>query len=69
MKYLECGASIFQENYRCNTCNSKIVCIANNTCLEKFDYDDWVAYCSNKGCPKHEGEGYFQELPEFMVKV
>lgn len=27
---------------------------------------DWWQYCSNKGCKNHEGEGIFQETPDWI---
>jgi hypothetical protein len=27
---------------------------------------DWWLYCSNKGCINHEGEGVFQNRPEWI---
>ena len=27
---------------------------------------DWWVYCSNKGCPNHEGEGIYQEDPKWI---
>lgn len=27
---------------------------------------DWWFYCSNKGCKNHEGEGVFQDRPDWI---
>lgn len=64
----ECKSWLF-ETYICSECAGSVVGICNNTALEKFEFDDWIAYCTNKECVNHEGQGYFQELPNFMVKV
>jgi hypothetical protein len=28
---------------------------------------DWWYYCSNKSCRNHDGEGIFQDTPEWIV--
>lgn len=30
---------------------------------------DWWMYCSNKGCIHHEGEGVFQETPDWVEVI
>ncbi len=30
---------------------------------------DWWYYCSNKGCKNHEGEGIFQNIPEWCETI
>lgn len=64
MKYSRCDSE-FVDGY-CICCKSPVVYIANNTGLEEFEYDDYIYYCVNKGCPEHKGTAVFQDKPEWL---
>jgi len=62
------SASIW-ENVHCIKCGWPVI---HACCNDEFrgyknaDIYDWWAYCSNKGCENHEGEGIFQDTPEWI---
>ena len=62
------SASIL-ENYFCNDCGWPII---NACCNDEFaNYKDavnwdWWLYCSNKGCKNHDGQGIFQDIPDWI---
>lgn len=58
--------SIFEE-YWCKECGEMVIEQVNNTRLAKYDGWDFILYCANKECDNHEGEGYFQTLPKWVV--
>ncbi len=54
----------------CKHCTWPIVhCLCNGSMSITRPYADWKhwAYCSNKACPHHQGEGYVDVLPEFVL--
>lgn len=54
---------------RCRTCHWPVIHVCVNWDTSKFPVSedwDWWGYCSNKACEHHEGEGWFQDTPEFI---
>lgn len=54
--------------YYCNGCGYLVLDVINNFDVETFRDWDYFCYCANKGCENHNGEGYFQSLPDFVSK-
>lgn len=57
----------------CNYCGWPIVFVCCNGSFTTFSDPkdgpwDWWYYCSNKACKHHEGEGIFQDIPEWVSK-
>ena len=64
-------AEIFKDHF-CGECGWPVIECCNND--EMFYFKDasewdWWLYCSNKGCKNHEGEGWFQYVPEWVKKI
>ena len=54
---------------RCRECHWPVIHVCVNWDTSKFPQSedwDWWGYCSNKACEHHEGEGWFQDTPEFI---
>ena len=57
---------------QCEECGWPIVvtCCDDNFKIRKVKIRwDWWYYCSNKGCKNHEGQGAFQNLPEWIQNL
>jgi len=53
----------------CSACGWPVVTACCNDAMSKslpFSDYDWWAYCANKACVNHVGEGFYQEKPEFV---
>lgn len=63
------SANIIPNAY-CKTCGWPIVYACCNDEFQKFEdareHDYW-AYCTNKGCKNHHGEGYAQAFPDWIL--
>lgn len=66
-QYKEISDTSLVDDAHCIECGEMVVMQCNNTQLTKFEHDDWFCYCANKECPNHEGEGFFQAYPDWMV--
>lgn len=53
---------------RCKTCGWSVVTAECGDAMGvgKWGEWDWWVYCSNKGCSNHEGEGLFQDMPQWI---
>lgn len=63
-----CSASILKNRY-CNCCGWPIIFVCCNGSFIKFkdaNKWDWWYYCSNKTCEHHDGEGIFQNRPDWV---
>lgn len=53
----------------CNDCGWPIISACCNDEFLAFkdasNWDYWI-YCTNKGCKNHDGEGVFQEFPNWV---
>jgi len=53
----------------CKDCGWPVVDVCCNDEFQNYkdakDWDWWL-YCSNKGCKNHDGEGIFQDMPEWV---
>ncbi|MGS1687102.1 hypothetical protein GHT72_028275 (plasmid) [Klebsiella pneumoniae] len=56
------------EKVRCRDCHFPLICVMNIT-KPPYDEWDWWIYCSNKTCKNHEGEGKFQNTPDFVERI
>ena len=59
-------------SWYCNCCGWPVVvacCNDDMSRLEPYAASDWWAYCANKGCVHHGGEGYFQNDPDFVARI
>ena len=57
------------ENYVCKDCGWPIVDVCCNGSFREFKdakKSDWWYYCSNKSCKNHDGQGVFQDEPEWI---
>lgn len=54
----------------CGHCKWPVIhcCCNDEMSIGEFGRWDWWVYCSNKGCKNHQGEGLFQDWPEWVVK-
>lgn len=55
--------------YQCKTCKWPVIStLCNDGMMTTPPYSewDWWMYCSNKTCEHHQGEGYFQDTPDFI---
>ncbi len=63
------GTSSMPEHLYCKDCGWPVV---DSVCTDEFeDFKDatewdWWYYCSNKGCENHDGEGVFQDTPDWL---
>lgn len=61
-------ASILEKAF-CRNCGWPIIDACCNYSFTQFkdakDWD-WWQYCSNKGCKNHDGEGVFQDTPDWI---
>ena len=49
-------------NFHCNDCGWPVIqCCANDEVVDLFPNEDWIVYCSNKGCKNHTGERINQD--------
>lgn len=68
----EHGTASIYPNKHCSDCGWPIIfaCCNDEFCdyVEQKNTGvwDWWFYCSNKGCKNHEGQGVFQDLPEWV---
>lgn len=57
------------DNVKCKDCGFPVIDACCNGSFTNFkdagDWD-WWKYCSNKGCKNHEGQGVFQDIPEWI---
>lgn len=60
-----------KENCRCVKCGWPIIFTCCNDDMQRLPWGmwDWWMYCSNKGCIHHEGEGVFQETPDWVEVI
>jgi hypothetical protein len=56
------------EDYHCKDCGEYVIHQCNNTQLANFEFDDWILYCANMECENHKGEGYFQEMLDWVER-
>ena len=54
------------EGTHCSDCGWPIVHVCCNWDYKTDENWDWYAYCSNKGCKNHEGEGMHQDYPVWL---
>lgn len=57
------------ENNHCKDCGWPVIHACCNDDFQKHKDAktwDWWLYCSNKGCKNHEGEGVFQDWPDWI---
>jgi len=56
------------ENKKCKTCGWSIVSVCCNDGMAEGEWGkwDWWLYCSNKSCVHHEGEGVYQNIPDWI---
>ena len=55
---------------KCRECEWPIIDVCCNGSFTEFkdaDKWDWWYYCSNKYCKNHDGEGVFQDDPEWVT--
>lgn len=55
----------------CRNCGWPIISVCCNGSFQNFKDAknwDWWAYCSNKGCKNHDGEGVSQDDPEWIER-
>ena len=55
----------------CNCCGWPIVFVCCNDSFNDFEDAidwDWWYYCSNKSCEHHEGEGIWQDTPDWVSR-
>lgn len=67
---IDSTASIIEDEH-CKDCGWPVVHACCNDEFNNFkdaDTWDWWMYCTNKGCKNHEGEGVFQDWPEWVIK-
>jgi len=66
------NSATLPDDMYCKDCGWPIVDACCNDEFRNFKdagtYDYW-AYCSNKGCENHDGEGYLQVDPTWMGRV
>ena len=58
-------------DYECKDCGWPVIFACCNhpfTIFKDAPTHDWWLYCSDKGCKNHDGEGIFQDIPDW-VKV
>lgn len=58
------------ENKKCKDCGWPIIDACCNDSFQNYKDAsewDWWQYCSNKGCVNHEGEGVFQDTPNWII--
>lgn len=56
----------------CEKCGYPVVDITTNAPFLYFkdaNKWDWWYYCSNKMCEHHDGEGYFQNRPDWVFDI
>jgi hypothetical protein len=56
----------------CKDCGWPVVdCCCNDEFQNFKDANewDWWYYCSNKGCKNHDGEGIFQNVPDWVSHI
>lgn len=61
-------ASILEKAF-CRNCGWPIIdacCNGTFTLFKDSAKWDWWLYCSNKGCKNHDGEGVFQDTPDWI---
>lgn len=57
------------QKVHCSDCGWPIISACCNhpfTLYKDSDKWDWWFYCSNKSCKNHDGEGVFQNNPEWV---
>jgi len=62
-------ASILKFSH-CKDCGWPVIDACCNDEFAKFKDAakwDWWQYCSNKGCKNHDGEGVFQNTPDWVA--
>lgn len=68
MKYKTSGTANIKDYY-CVDCGWPVVFACCNHPFTEFkdasEWDWWV-YCSDKGCKNHDGEGIFQNKPDWV---
>jgi hypothetical protein len=51
----------------CKDCGEMVIEQLNNTQRARYEGWDWILYCADVECEHHEGDGYFQVLPDWVV--
>jgi len=65
-------AATIEKDRVCKDCGWPIVFACCNHPFTEFKDAanwDWWMYCSNKACKNHEGEGVFQDLPDWVERT
>jgi hypothetical protein len=52
----------------CKVCGWPVLCCCCNDGTWGDGSWDWWAYCTNKTCENHDGEGVFQDIPEWIME-
>ena len=58
------------EHAHCSACGWPVIDACCNGLFKNHEDAaqwDWWAYCSNKGCVNHKGEGVFQNTPAWIA--
>lgn len=64
----KCDILVAYNELICSCCGSTIVAITNNSGLDEYSDADWLVYCCNPGCEKHDPDNLFQIMPDWVVR-
>jgi len=68
-QFKQYGTATISGKTFCKDCGWPVVDVCCNDEFQNYkdakDWDWWL-YCSNKGCKNHDGEGIFQDMPEWV---
>ena len=66
------NTSTLEHGYHCVTCDWPVIfscCNDEFTNFKDAKNWDWWLYCTNKGCKNHDGEGIWQNIPNWVDRV